>query len=157
MPAPRLALVRAAASAGLIGLALTACGATASAASPASPAAPAQSSVSPVTGAHDQLLSTWLSVDSAIGAKYDNRYGILIRLPPARTLARIWNRHDPRLGQPMRYARTLAGVRVRGVVYVIGAGSSSKKLEMAVVGLNGTRYTLRTTVGAGYHPKFGTG
>jgi hypothetical protein len=152
VPARRRAPVRAAASAGILGLALAGCGVSASAASPAPP-----SPVKPVIAAHDELLSTWLSVDSAIGVRYTNRYGILIRLPPARTLVQIWNRHHPRLGEPMRYARTPAGVLPGKVVYVIGAGSSSKKLEMAVIGLNGRRYTLRTTVGGNYHPKFGTG
>jgi hypothetical protein len=43
------------------------------------------------------------------------------------------------------------------VVYAIGSGSSSKKLELALIESDGKRYTLRTTVGNGYHPKFGTG
>ena len=49
------------------------------------------------------------------------------------------------------------GVTASGVVYAIGSGSSSKKLELALIGSDGKRYTLRTTVGNNYHPKFGTG
>jgi hypothetical protein len=66
--------------------------------------------------AREQLLSTWLSVNPSLGVRYLNRYGILIRLPPARKLVRIWNRHDPREGEPMRYAPTLGGVTALGVV-----------------------------------------
>ena len=42
-------------------------------------------------------------------------------------------------------------------VYLIGEGSDRKQLELAVIGFDGKRYTLRTTVGANSHPKFGGG
>jgi hypothetical protein len=103
--------------------------------------------------AQAQLSEYWSRVDAVVGPQFLNRYGFLVRLPPARTLARKLSRP----GSPVRDVPALAGVRVPRAVYVIGRGSSPKKLELGVIGFDGKRYVLHATVGANSHPKFGPG
>ena len=102
-----------------------------------------------------QLLDYWTGLSLLVPGRYLNRVGDVIRLPPAAALVRHAKRVLIPLGDRMLYAPTLAGVTVPGVVYAIGKGWGRKRLEFAVIGLDGRRYVLRARLGS--RPKVGPG
>ncbi|HZE06878.1 MAG TPA: hypothetical protein VE127_16740 [Solirubrobacteraceae bacterium] len=106
--------------------------------------------------AHAQLSGYWTVVGEVAGPRYENRYGILVRLPPPRVLVHKLNRPisgAKKARSRVRYARTLRGVALPHVVYVIGSGSSRKKLQMAVIGFDGRLYVMRARPDR--RPRFG--
>lgn len=57
---------------------------------------------------------------------------------------------SPRAGAKLVYASTLADVAPGNVAAMIGQGSSSKRIEFAVRGLDGHLYVLRGRVGSSF-------
>jgi hypothetical protein len=112
--------------------------------------------------ARAELSGEWQGIEEILPAQYLNQSGITTALPPAPVLVRIANARFRRgrlalglHGLALRYTRTVAGVKAPGVPYVVGSGSTTKRLELAVIGLDGRRYAYRTKVGRYIGGKFG--
>jgi hypothetical protein len=112
--------------------------------------------------ARAELSGEWMGIEAILPMQYLSQYGFSTALPPAHVLVRIANARfrKGRLplglqGLALRYTRTVAGVKVPGVPYVIGRGSTTKRLEMVVIGMDGKRYAYRTKVGRYVGGKFG--
>lgn len=107
--------------------------------------------------ARDQLDQYWLARSFLVPPRYLDRFGMPTRLPPAPALVRFADRRLSRARNGMRYAPTLAGVTVPGVVYAIGQGWGRRRAEFAVIGFDGRRYVLHARLGNGQIPSFGPG
>jgi hypothetical protein len=107
--------------------------------------------------ARQQLAEDWSALYGVLPARDFNRQGQPSRLPSARNIVRALNR---RLGPPqssagLLYTATLDSVGVPGVPYVVGEGTGSRTLELAVIGLDGKRYALHLALGAKPRSQFG--
>jgi hypothetical protein len=97
--------------------------------------------------AHILLSEDWMAVHQFLPVRFLTRTGVLTRLPAAPTLVQMLQRPLGRAGAKLVYAATLADVAPGNVPAVVGQGSSTKRIEFAVRGLDGNLYVLRARVG----------
>ena len=97
--------------------------------------------------AHILLTEDWAAVHQFLPARFLNRSGDLTRLPAAPTLVQLLQRPLQQSGSKLVYAATLADVAPGNVPAVVGQGTSAKRIEFAVRGLDGNLYVLRGRAG----------
>jgi hypothetical protein len=97
--------------------------------------------------AHILLSEDWMAVHEFVPSRFLNRIGALTHLPVAPALVHMLQRPLRRAGATLVYAATLADVAPGNVPAVVGQGSSAKRIEFAVRGLDGNLYMLRGRVG----------
>jgi hypothetical protein len=88
-----------------------------------------------------------MAVHQFLPARFLNRFGDLTHLPAAPVLVQMLQPPLRRAGAKLVYAATLADVPPGNVPAVIGQGSSTKRIEFGVRGLDGHLYVLRGRVG----------
>jgi hypothetical protein len=93
------------------------------------------------------LSEDWMAVHQFLPVRFLNRLGILTHLPAAPALVQMLQQPLRRSGAKLAYAATLADVAPDNVPAVIGQGSSTKRIEFAMRGLDGNVYVLRGRVG----------
>ncbi len=97
--------------------------------------------------AHILLSEDWMAVHQFLPARFLTRTGILTRLPAAQVLVQMLQAPLRRAGTKLVYAATLADVPPGNVPAVVGQGTSTKRIEFAVRGLDGNLYVLRGRAG----------
>lgn len=102
-----------------------------------------------------QLAGDWMGVHELLPLRFLTREGTVTSFPPAQTLVEMMKRPFSKAGVRLLYAPDLADVTEPGVPYLVGQGSSSKRLEFAIVGLDGTLYLLKGRAGNYIGDQFG--